>query len=576
MSIIETKYFINGNEIRPVNADEIGFKMDFTNGWTEAELNVDSIVLANEAKQMVIDHTTILGFHEGIPLTIEVGGITLEYYIDLTENPIFSGQGDSTIEVSIKRRKAINWFRQQADGLSFEAINKTNPISTIDVPYLIIRDNQLEMLIMLGISIYTLTKATIEGVQDLTEAITEVISASTPNAGVPPSFNTGAIISASLKAVARLVYVGLLTIALIDLTKQVMDLIFPPIRYLKASKVIELLNKGCQKLGYTFQSTLLNSYRQLTILPVPLTKEKKSIFTNLFTLDNGNYTKGYPTARDTVSTLGSLVKFLEDWTQSQFRVLNGVVRLETDDFWQSQSGVTITNTLNLQDARENQWTYNMGESWKRYFLHYQTDVSDSHTLDEIDGTDCEYSTEPVTTVNADLTTIKGLVDIPFPFAFGIPKRKLTVVEDACLPFAKVGDDVVNFFGGNSNLVADIKGRVGVVQISQQLFTVSKLLFTTGGKQSLNFKNTIGANAIYQKFHKSNQVKENFKRIYKATIPFSTANFEELIDNNFVQDMQGNQLKISTFAFVNESKTAEIEYSVESDEAFNVKTIAIDV
>ena len=576
MSIIETRYFINGTEIRPVNADEIGFKMDFTNGWTEAELDVDSVILANDAKQMVINHSQNLGFHEGLPLTVQIGGLTLEYYIDLTDNAIFSGVGDSTIEVNIKRRKAINWFRQQAVGLSFEAINKTHTINTVDVPYLIIKNNQLELLFMLSLSMFTLQKAMIDAIDDLVTANTQLIAAATPNTGIPPSINTGAVINASILLAARIVYVVGLQIAIIQLTKQIMELIFPLKRFLKATKVIELMTKGCEKLGYSFSSTLLNQYSQLTILPVPLLKTNKSIFTNLLTLNNGYYTKGYPTANDSVSTLGSLLTFLEDWTQSEFRIIDNIVHLETDDFWASQSGTTITNTLNLQDARENQWRYNTGESWKRYYCHYQTDVSDIHTLDKIEATDCEYSTEPVITYNADLTTIKGLVDISYPFAFGIPKRGLTFIEKACIPYAKLADAVVNIYGGNSNLEAKVKGRVGVIQISQQYYTQTKLIYTTGGKQSLNFDKKIGANAIYQKFHKGNQVKENFKRIYNATIPFSTANFEALLNNNFVQDMQGNSLKISTFAFVNEAKTAEIEYSVESDEAFNVKTIAINV
>ena len=572
MSIIETRYFINGVEIRPVNADEIGFKMDFTKGWAEAELTIDSVILANEAKQMVIDHSQTLGFHEGIPLTVEVGGVTLEYYIDLTDNPLFSDAGGSTIEVKIKRRKAINWFREQADGLSFEVINKHNAINTINVPYLIIKDNQLELLITMAISVYVLQKALDEGIRDLEVSLAEFLQ--TINIGM--NFNLGDFLSATVKLIARLIYVAGLLIALIKLSKQILELIFPTKRYLKATKVIELMQKGCAKLGYTFSSTLLNEFSQLTILPVPLSKENNSIFTNLLTLDNGSYTKGYPTANDSVSTLGSLLNFLENWSQSNFRIIDNVVYLESDDFWASQSGVTITNTLNLQDARENQWTYNTGESWKRYYCHYQTDASDIHTLDKIEATDCEYSTEPVTTVNADLTTIKGLVDISYPFAFGIPKKELTIVEKACIPFATLADDVINFFGGDSNLQAKVKGRIGVVQISQQYYTQTKLIYTTGGKQALNFDKIIGANAIYQKFHKANQVKENFKRIYNATVPFSTSNFEALLNSNFIQDMQGNSLKISTFAFINESKSAEIQYSIESNEAFNVKTIAINV
>lgn len=571
MSVIETKYFLNGDEIRPVNADEIGFKMDFTKGWTEAELTVDSIILANEAKQMVINHSQTIGFHEGIPLSVQVGGLTLDYYIDLTDNPTFSGVGDSTIEVTIKRRKAINWFRNQADGLSFEAINKTNLINTIDVPYLIVKDNQVELLISLGISTFVLVKALKESVKEVAAAASDLANA------LPPTIsNIGAFTAAMINLAARIAYTIAILIALIKLSKEVLNLIFPIKRFLKATKVLELLNKGCQKLGYTFSSSIINEYSQLTILPVPLIKEKKSIFTNLFTLDNGNYTKGYPTANDTTPTLGSLVNFLEDWTQSQFRVIGNVVHLETDDFWQSQSTVSITNTLNLQDARENQWSYNTGETWKRYYTHYLTDASDSHTLDKIEATDAEYSTEPVTTLNADLTTIKGLVDISYPFAFGIPKRELTTIEKACIPYARLADNVINAFGGDTNLESKIQGRVGVVQISQQYYTQTKLIYAAGGKQSLDFENIIGANSIYQKFHKGNQVKENFKRIYSATVPFSTANFEMLLNSNFIQDMQGNSLKISTFAFINEAKSAEIVYSVESDEAFNVKTIAINV
>ena len=574
MSIIETNYFINGQAIRPVNADEIGFKMDFTKGWTEAELTVDSIVLANKAKALVLEHAQTYGFHEGLPLTIQVGSLTLNYYIDLIDSPKFSGVGDSTIEVNIKRRNAINWFRQQANGLSFEVINKKNPITTFETPYLIVKDNQLELLVSLAISAYTLTKALIEGVKELTTAITDFIKI----ISVGTVVNTGQIIAAALLLAARLVYVAALTLALIEVTKQIIELIFPPKRYLKASKIKELVSKGCGSIGngFNFVSSILDEFSGASILPVPLQKTNKSIFTNLFTLDNGSYNKGYPTANDSTPTLGSLMDFLEEWTQSEFRIVGNTVYLEEDSFWQNNPAVTITNTLNLQDSRENQWTYNTGESWKRYYCHYQTDPSDSHTLDQIEATDCEYSTEPINTNNPDLTTIRGLVDINFPFAFGIRKEKLTIVEDACIPFAKLADEVINFFGGNSNLVSEIKGRIGVTQISQQYFTQTKLLYAVGNKQSASYKSKIGANVIYQRFHEKNQVKENFKRIYNATVKFSTSDFESLLFNNYVQDLTGNPLKILNFAWINESKTAEIEYSEDSNEAFNVKTVAINV
>jgi len=565
-----TKYSINGNYFRPTNADNIGFKMDWSGDIAEAELTVDSIELETDAKRLVIQHINTYGVFEGLPLTIEVGTLTLDYYIDLTDNPLISGVGDSSIEVTIKRRKAVDYFKQQANGLSFEALNKTNPISLIDVPYLIIKDNQLEMLIMLGISIFTLTKALIEGIRQLSISISDFLGTIFVGTG----FNLGAFLAAALKLIANLIYVAVLIVALIDLTKQVIELIFPPIRKLKAVKVQELFIKGCAKLGYTFSSTILSAMPQLTILPVPLKEEQKSIFTNLFSLNNGSFTKGYPTARDTTPTLGRLIDSMQEMFNAKIRVVNSVVYLERRDYWILNSQVQITTTLNLQDKRENRWRYNLGEAWKRYWLHYQLDSNDLNTLDNIDSSQAEYSTEPVTVQNSDLVSIKGLADVSIPFAFGIRKGSLSYVEEATLPFAELADEVVQFFGGSSNLVSQVQGRIGVLQLSQQYFTVSKLMYTVGGKQPLNYLTKIGANVIYQNYHAINQVKANFKKIYDDPVRFSTFNFEDVLENNYITDQDGNSLEVLTLEWINEAKEAQITYAEKSNEGDNTKTILI--
>ena len=287
------------------------------------------------------------------------------------------------------------------------------------------------------------------------------------------------------------------------------------------------------------------------------------------------YNEGYPTSRDTVSTLGALIDAMENVFNSQVRIVNNTVFLERRDFWVQNANTTITNTLNLQDVRENQWSYNIEEAWKRYYLHYQLDYSDSHTLDKIEGSDCEYNTDPVSVNNQDLVAIKGLIDVNIPFALGIRKDKLTIVEQAAVPFAQLADAVINFFGGNSNLAAAVLGRIGVMQISQQYFSTTKLLYLVGGRQPSNYLNLISANKFYQDYHAINQVKENFKRVYSAPIGFSTAQFEALLDNNYVVDEQQNSLEIRTFEWFNVSKTAEITYEQLSGEGFNTKTTLIN-
>ena len=574
---LETTYFIAGESFRPVNADEIGIRMNWRGDIQEAELNTDTIILSNRAKYLVLQHIGQFGIFEGVPIIIQVGNTVLEYYIDLQQNPKISGFGDSEIEVAIKRRRSVNWFREKINGLSFEVINKTNPINTIEIPYLIVPDNQAEMLIMLAISTFTLTKALIEGISDITDRISDTTEASIPSLSATgvPVFNIGEIITASLKLAASIIYTIALIFALIKLTKQIIELIFPPIRKLKGSTVRELINKGCATLGLTFSSTVLDELNNLTLMPVPLQKTNKSIWKNLISLNTQSYSKGYPTANDTTPTLGRLFDFLIDFTQSQIRIIGTTVYLEEENYWIDQSGLQIINTLNLQEVRENQWTFNVDEAWKRYYLHWQYDISDSHTMDKMEYLDMEWSTEYVTASNVDLFVVKGLVDINLPFALGNRKDALTWIEKQTLPFAQSADAIINFFGGNSNLVSKIVGRIGVTQISQQYYSTSKMLWATNGKQPANYLTKIGALPIANKYHAKNKVKENFQKIQTARIPLSTANFDMIMNSNYVQDENGVYLKLLTFDFINDSKEAEIEYSVSSTEGNNTKTILIN-
>ena len=235
----------------------------------------------------------------------------------------------------------------------------------------------------------------------------------------------------------------------------------------------------------------------------------------------------------------------------------------------------MITTLTLQDMRENRYRLNLGEAGKRYWLHYQSDPSDLNTLDNIDFSQTEYSTEPISVQNPEFLNIKGLVDRSIPFSLGIRKGAFTAVEEAALPFAELADEVVQFFGGSGNLVAKIKGRIGVLQISQQYFTITKLMYTVSGKQPSNYLNIIGADPIYKVYHTINQVRENMKRLRDSPIPFSEFDFESIVNNNYVEDQNGDSLEILTFVWTSANEIADIEYARPSFEGFNTKTIKIN-
>lgn len=552
------KHFLNNIEVSPRNVLEIGLETNYTGDPTILEIDVDRIVLPREAKQIIDNHVSTQGLFEGIPYRIELDqNIVLDYYVDLTEEAIFR---DFEIEVKIKKQGGKDSFFDKAQGLSFELMSaKGVNFNFIDIPYLIIPDNQLEAGISLSIATYVMTKESIQATKDLITATRDLIEAVTPNVSLVPVPPLGEIISLSLAVVAQLAYTIAVYVALIKLAQQMFELIFPKVRYYKGAKVKELIEKGCNYLGFQLESNLLNSLDNLTIMPVPLTKEKKGIFDYIQNDLNFSFTKGYPTAQDTTATLGELIEAVETTFNAKTRSINGVVQIERRDYWQNITSNTIVPALNIQDERQSEYTYNTSEAWKRYYVHYRVDYSDTHTVDFYDPTDAEYSTEALNVINKDLVSIRGLNDVAIPFALGVRKNELNWIEKFAKGFFKVVDAITGIFGGGTSLVAKIQNRIGVTQISAQYYSITKLLYAVNGKQPVNYVDIIKASAIYNNFHKINEIQINGYKIFnEAPVRINSTEFVSLLNNNFAY-IEGLLCEIISIKYVDNESKAIISY-----------------
>jgi len=569
------RHFLNNIEISPRNVLEIGLNTDFSGNPEILSIDVDKIKLPREAKQIIEDHIASQGVFEGIPYQIITdSGITLDYYVDLTEQAVY---GTYEIEVKIKKRQGIDLFFENADGLSFELMNKKGVnFNYIDCPYLIIPENQAEMGLNIAISLFVMTKEGIASIRDLSTAVTNLIEATTPNIGIPPAPPLGEIISVVIRTLAQLAYTIAILVAIIKLGQQMFELIFPKIRYYKGTQLKELIQKGCQYLGFTLQSNLLNGLTNLTILPVPLIKEKDSVTDFIQNDLNFSFTKGYLTSQDTISTLGGLIKAVETMFNARTKVYQGKVEIERRDFWQLLTTNTLVPALNDQDKRSNNYTLNTNEAWKRTYVHYQVDYSDFHTVDFFDPTDAEYSCEPVNVVNADLVTIKGLNDVNIPFALGVRKNNLNWLENFAKGFFQTLDNIANIFGGNSNLANTIQNRIGVTQIGQQYYSVTKLLWAVNGKQTANYVSQLRASKIYADYHAINEIQVNGYKIFSdVPIRITSQEFVNLLDNNYA-NIDGLMCEILSINYIDEQSQAIISYKEPFDYASGkVTTIEIN-
>jgi hypothetical protein len=352
------------------------------------------------------------------------------------------------------------------------------------------------------------------------------------------------------------------------------ELIFPAVRNFKANKAKSLIQQGCAFLGYEFQSTFLDELSGLTILPVPLIQNNESIFDVLIGNSTTAYNKPYPSASDGVSTLGALIEEIKKVGNAELKLIGNTIHLERRNYFENVSSQSFVNTLNIQDKRENAYTFNFNECWKRYYLHYQFDPQDSHTMDKLEGLQAEYSTELINSVNTDISLIKGFVDQSIDFSLGYRKDKFTFVEEQAEILANLCDSVVSSLGGDGSLSHAVQNRIGVLQISSQYFSKTKLLYTVGGKQPPNYMTKISATALYNKYHYINEISHNLQEISSASIPFTSKQIEALISNNYIYDQNGDQYKILTFNWVNGSQIAEVEYSTKSDKGTNTQTLKI--
>jgi len=569
------RHFLNDIEISPRNRTEIGVISDFSDNPEVLSINVDSIILPRESYDIVRNHIQSVGLFEGIPYRVEMAsGISLEYYVDLTENPIFR---NFECELKIKRRLATDSFFDRANGTSFELmVKKGVNFSVFDVPYVIVPDGQVMLAIVTAITLFSMTQALIQAVKDLATTISQGVQASTPNAGVPPSIDLGDIIAFALNVAAQVIYVAGLLVAVINLATKLFELIFPKVRKFKGSYFSTLLTEACAYLGYDFQSTLLSL--PYTCLPVPLVKNRKSIWDYLpDQLSNDYFNKGYPSSSDTTPTLGQLISALEDTFNARTKVVNGVVYFERRDYWQNITTNNMQPGMVLQSDRDDQFTFNMEEMWKRYYIHLQLDPLDFHTMDTIyDYHNAEYSCEPVNVVNSDLVNIKGLNDVNVPFALGARKTKLTVTEKLVKGLFQVIDALTGVFGGGTNFAASVDNRIGVLMISQEYFGVTKIMYTIGGKQPINYLELLSGTALWNQYHYINQMQLNGWKIKSdVRVRIAEADFVNLLDNNYAE-IDGLICEILRLEWIDERSFAQITYRIPDQFAVGkVSTLVID-
>ena len=559
------RHLLNGIEVSPRNRDSIGVVSDFTGDPEILSLNVDSIILPREANQYIKNWIQTNGLFIGIPYTVEMeGNISLEYYIDLSDPSAKPILRQHEIEVKIKRRNGSDDFWEKARGTSFDLMVKqkgANYFDYKDVGYYVIRDSADLDALQMAIALFMLTLQIIQATKDLADRAAEIATAP---------------IQGTLKFAIQLLYWVSLVAAIITMMAQLFPILFPRIKYLKGLYYAEIFKKGCEFLGYTtLDSSIFINQPGWFTLPIPLQSTNESFFEKISNDLPDYFNTGHCSASDTTPTFGA-------WLDEVTKQFNGklfidpsnkTVRLERRDWQQNQTNLILDPALNIQPERDEQFTYNTEDAWKRYYISYTLDYSDTHTVDgDMFGWhQAEYSTEnALTLIDSDLLTIKGLNEVRINFAMGDVKGKLGLLEFLAIPFAVAVDvitKVITFGLGGTNYFAQILDRVNALKISNEYFGITKSLYVKkapGSNKRVTadwnkFPSVYSATGLWNNFHYINFIDNNDFIIHEeARVRIRQSQFVSLQNSNYI--FTNNQwCEVLRLEWIDEKNYASITY-----------------
>ena len=168
----------------------------------------------------------------------------------------------------------------------------------------------------------------------------------------------------------------------------------------------------------------------------------------------------------------------------------------------------------------------------------------------------------------ELELLEGYDEVRMNFARGTRKNELTWLEDAVKVFLS-GLDI--FTGGN--LSATIEDRKKVLQVSNQYFSVTKLLYCQGTKLHPEQNDFIGTDKIIEA-HDSISIVNNQKKT-KNGMPVAVTESEifNILGNNFVILNSGLTAEVTKLLWSEETNVATIDFTVKK-QAVNVQNITI--
>jgi len=603
------KCYINDIEINdPINLPELEIAVDYAQDSESSEVTVTDFVFGVSDLRNSNDGFTILnniknagltggsGVTEGIKFRIDLDGqrgvsrTLFNGYLDL-----WSAKYDiDTITATAIEYAKLDWLNQEADKFTFEYLVSIGVITSSDyiaIPYTISKkQNALEIIIAL-VTIYTMIQQLISAVGKAGDVIGDI-------SGVMNC------IGGAIKLALLIVYIVILVLAIIKMCIELYNYIVQPVKYHYGMSVFTLLTKGCEYLGITLSSSIINQFKNMVIMPEKynLKESNQSGLSEIVgNLDpNQNESNGFYKG-----TFGQLIREIKTMFNSKVIMRNDTLYIEPYNFTVGQPKYIVPPIENYK------YELNHDDFKSNYEISFAVDFNDKNTVQEYLGTKYQVITMPIGLSDKRLRLTKGLQDIRINFALTKRKTELNFIEeiiggfiDAFISVATAIIDAINFIIDIINAILKtikkalsflgikikipeiphldvpglsnpIQNRIGLVKMESDFVDVPKIMLLSINsnprftKLSANNEDVLNAKYLYENYHyfRSFIPKSGFENANQYILPesikthFTFEDYENTRDNKLCTTSEGEQAEIISFKFNPITETANLKYKI---------------
>ena len=505
-SISSIQTLIEGQIVKaPLDWQNNTIHASFGTDSSQPQIETDSFEYVLDGAKKIIDHVKSGNIFEPLQCQqiYKQGNnefVALNGYFDVSDGyeELEPTWGDierpNRVLVKFKQDESVTNFIDQIQGVSYGSLVEEGLITSKD--YVTIntviqkRTNFLEVATLI-ITLYLIQKQIEDAITQIKNTAKDI---ATILAGGGITGGIGAAVAATASILIQIAYAVTLIAILVKLIVQLKDLFLPPIVKNKGIKFRTLLEKSCEKFGYTLESNIdeLDIYHYLPSKPY---NNETNIIKNFIPV-NIPTKIGIPSTSDYGYLINEFWDLMKSMFKTKIAVVGNVIQLRNanDSYWLKESTFKPHETINFKSKK-----YNTEDLKQTRMMTFTTDSNDEWTTENYTGTSYEIKTvSSLGTVNG---SIKGLSRIDIPLCLPNSKTKPNSIDKLMISIARFADQLTKVIGQNSNYASQIETtRINILKVSQNDYETAKIVPLVNSQLPSSHRDILSAKFLMNKFY----------------------------------------------------------------------------